>query len=217
MRSPYPLQWPQGWKRTEPAFRRAALFKVGLAQTRDGIVRELDLLGSANGMITSDLPIRADGMPYANGRSSDPGIAVWFVLDGKERVFACDRWIGHAANMRAIEMSLAAIRGLDRWGASDLVTRVFSGFAALPQGGDSTSTSRPWREVLGIAIGETVFPAHHQLTRAKEAHRALIREHHPDRGGEHAVAAELNAAIAEAERELGDADDEWPETEVVDA
>lgn len=190
------MQWPEGWKRTSGGMRIRAAFSVAFAKTRDGIVRELDLLGAANGMITSDLPIRADGMPYANGRSEDPGIAVWFVLDGKERVFACDRWLTHAANMRAIELSLSAIRGLDRWGASDLITRVFGGFAALPPGGDQVSTKRPWRDVLGLSAIEG------SIAHVKQRHRELIRQHHPDTGGDHVRAVEINAALAEAEREL---------------
>jgi hypothetical protein len=198
MRSPYPLQWPSGWRRTAGGDRKRATFQQGLAAARDGLVRQLEMLGAVNGMITSDLPVRADGLPYADGRASDPGIAVWFVLDGKERVFACDKWIGHAANMRAIALSIQAIRGLDRWGASDLVTRVFAGFNALPPGGDQESTKRPWRDVLDLPADGTP-----SMLFVKHRHRELIRKHHPDAGGDHAIAAELNAALAEAERELG--------------
>lgn len=196
MRAPYPLQWPDGWKRTQAGSRRRATFQQGLAAARDGLVRQLELLGAANGMITSDLPVRADGLPYADGRASDPGVAVWFVLDGKERVFACDKWIGHAANMRAIALSIQAIRGLDRWGASDLITRVFAGFNALPPGGNPDSTARPWREVLGLSALEG------SIAHVKQRHRELIRTHHPDVGGDHAIAAELNTALAAAEAEL---------------
>lgn len=207
MRSPYPLQWPTNWKRTIAGHRKRATFQQGFAAARDGLVRQLEMLGAANGMITSDLPMRADGLPYANGRADDPGIAVWFVLDGKERVFACDKWTGHAANMRAIALSIQAIRGLDRWGASDLVTRVFAGFNALPPGGDQESTKRPWREVLGVVVAnvEDLADSQRSLQAVRMAHRNLIRKHHPDLGGDHAIAAELNAALAEAERELGGA------------
>lgn len=41
------------------------------------------------------------------------------------------------------------------------------------------------------------------LVLAKTRHRKLIQLHHPDAGGAHDVAADLNAALAEAERELG--------------
>lgn len=202
MRAPFPLQWPTNWKRTIAGDRKRATFQQGLAAARDGLVRQLELLGAVNGMITSDLPVRADGLPYADGRASDPGIAVWFVLDGKERVFACDKWMAHAGNMRAIALSIQAIRGLDRWGASDLVTRVFAGFNALPPGGDQESTKRPWREVLHMHTVANYKPDE-QLAVARKLHRELIREHHPDRGGDHAIAAEINAALTEAERELG--------------
>lgn len=124
MREPYPLQWPPGFSRTASADRRDSrfgrgVFKVGLAIARTDVITELDRLGAANYIITTDLPTRRDGLPYADGRSNDPGVAVWFILDDKERVFACDKWKTHAENMRAIALSIEAMRGLERWGMAD--------------------------------------------------------------------------------------------------
>jgi len=41
-----------------------------------------------------------------------------------------------------------------------------------------------------------------RLATVKTRHRDLIKKAHPDAGGSHEIAAELNAATAEAEREL---------------
>lgn len=200
MREPYPLQWPEGWKRAK--YREQSRFGIGFAEARRRVLHEIDLLGAANTIITSDLPTRADGLPYANGRAEDPGIAVWFVLDGKERVFACDKWRTHAENLQAIAKSVEAMRGLDRWGASDIVTRVFAGFTALPPGGDNTSTAKPWREVLHMHFASDGLTKPEQLKLAKARYREAMKEQHPDVGGDHVGAAELNAAIAAAETEL---------------
>lgn len=220
MREPFPLQWPDGWARTRSDFRARSKFgyrnsgQVSFSAARQELLDELARLGAANAVITSDLPTRHDGLPYANGRAEDPGIAVWFVLPDDrgvmhERVFACDKWRSHAENMQAIAKSIEALRGLDRWGASDVVTRAFAGFNALPPGsGDEVTppppVKRPWWEVLGINLEVRIAtPRELLLDIAKLQHRKLIKTAHPDAGGSHEAAAELNAAIEEAERELG--------------
>lgn len=211
-REPFPLQWPEGWKRT--AIRSKSKFghkgsgQVSLSNALFFLREELQRLGARNAVITSDLPTRNDGLPYADGRATDPGIAVWFVLDGHERVFACDKWKSAAENMQSIALSIEAMRGLTRWGASDIVTRAFTGFSALPPGsGDDGAAAPPpkpvrtWRQVFGVEAFETLGPDD-LLAVVRGRHRAQIKTAHPDAGGSHDLAAELNAALAEAEREL---------------
>lgn len=134
MRTPYPLQWPADWERTPDVRRQRATFSVGLAVALDSVCHELHLMGAVNATITSDLPTRSDGLPYASGRANDPGIAVYFELDGVERVLACDQWTSPAANVRAIALTFGALRGMQRWGATGGATRALQGFTALPPG-----------------------------------------------------------------------------------
>lgn len=141
MRNPYPLQWPTGWTRTPADQRQHSRFFYGFAESLRSLLHELRLIGAANVVITSDLPQRNDGLPRAVAMRDvgDPGIAVWFHLHDQERVFACDRWMSPEENMRAIALSVAAVRGLARWGAGDVVARAFQGFDALPAGDDEPS------------------------------------------------------------------------------
>jgi hypothetical protein len=144
-------------------------------------------------------------LPYANASAGgDPGIAVYWIERGNERVIACDRWNHVDLNMRAIDMSLVAMRGLDRWGAAEMVERAFAGFA-LPAGPGPTTArppaKRPWREVLG-GIWPTALDAETTLEIAKGRYRVAIKAAHPDVGGDVAIAAALNVAMAEAESEL---------------
>lgn len=220
-RQGFPLQWPDGSARTPPENRLRSKFgvrgQVSFSQAYRFLRDELDRLVAINVAITSDLPVRHDGTPYSPGRAvDDPGVAVWFMLADKngkhtERTFACDRWLTHAENMTAIAKSIEALRGLDRWGMADAVERAFSGFTALPAGGETSTgegpppepRKRPWREVLADTF--TPFPdldGDELLVLAKSRHRKLIQLHHPDRGGDAAKAAEINAALAEAEKEL---------------
>ena len=75
MREPYPLQWPATWKRTESYKRTAPKFSSQFARDRDAVIRQLKRRGG-NVVITSDLPTRNDGLPYANASCTDPGVAV---------------------------------------------------------------------------------------------------------------------------------------------
>lgn len=213
-RAPYPLQWPSRLRRTKPNERQRSHFgghrdrgSLSPHQTAQEVIEELVRLGAANPTITSCLPSRGpEGIPYAEtGRSDDPGIAVWFEYKRVERVFACDRWYTPAENLRAIAKSIEAMRGLDRWGVADVLENVFTGFAAaLPAG--PQAVKRDWREVFGVAAlveqlagGDT----DDLIAVVRARHRKMIGAAHPDTGGEHAAAAELNAALDDAIAELG--------------
>ncbi len=205
MRDPYPLQWPDGWQRTPPSERKPSRFFHGFAAALSSLREELRMLGAANVVITSDLPVRRDGSPYAEGRrGTDPGIAVWFVHGGQERVIACDKWQVVADNLRALALSIGALRGLERWGASDVVTRAFQGFNALPPGSAERTN---WRHVFGyspyVPISAPAQTRKEILDVVRAQYRTLMKVAHTDVGGDNARAVELNLAMEEAERELG--------------
>ena len=126
-----------------------------------------------NVIISTDLRMRQDGIPYANQRPpADPGAAVWFTLRGEERVLACDRWDRVEHNLRAIAKHIEALRGQKRWGVGSL-EQAFRGFAALPEQAGSGQSC--WA-VLGLggpaASGEV-----------EKAFRRLALTRHPDHGG----------------------------------
>lgn len=190
----YPLYWPEGWQRTR--YRKASKFRVSrFGQARDLVLSNVRLMGGRNIVISSNIPLRQDGLPYANHRycGSDPGIAVyWYDRPSKQqRCIACDRWRKAVDNMHAIAKSLDAIRGLVRWGSTEIVNRAFAGFAALPPSGDD------WRSVLGVPYGERPTIEH-----VKNLHRELARTAHPDRGGNQHEMVRLNQAMEAAAKEL---------------
>lgn len=204
-RQPYPLQWPSKLQRTLAAERKRSAFggrdKAALSPHATGVevCDELALLGASSWVITSNLPSRGPvGIPYADApRGDDPGVAVWFEYDGLERVLACDRWRRPEENLRAIAKSIEAMRGLERWGVADVLASVFTGFAlALPPG-----DARPWRDVLGGLWPEGMEAAD-VLELAKGRHRPLMKEAHPDAGGDTARVAALNTALDAAIAEL---------------
>ena len=195
--SAYPLQWPIDWPRT-PRRRPNERYQVTFAQARDDLLHSLDVLGAKRSsiIISSNIPIRRDGIPYANYlEPQDPGIAVyWTQRRGKReipRVLACDRWSRVRDNIRALGLSIDALRMLDRSGASQVLERAFQGFTALP------GSRRHWRQVLDLTFDGITE------VEIREAYRSLARERHPDVGGSHEAMAELNAARDEALKEIG--------------
>jgi hypothetical protein len=171
-----------------------------LSRNRDDVIRELDLLGARNVLISSDLQTRADGLPRASQRQpDDPGVAVYFTLDGEQQCIPCDKWDNVEQNLRAVALTIEALRGLDRWGAKEMVRAAFRGFKALPESVIVTPyTARPWHEVLEVS--PTASP---EVIRA--AWKQQLLKHHPDRGGEQAAFEEVQRAYRESGARDGDA------------
>lgn len=190
----FPLQWPVGWKRAaQPKHSRYRI--KSFAQVREGIFASIRLMKGTHPVLSSNVELRRDGLPYATFKEpSDRGVAVyWTAADRHPMVMACDTWETVVDNAHAIELALEALRQLERTGASQILERAFTGFTALP-----ASTRRPWREVLGCN-GAPLTPA---LVEAYYRTRAKVL--HPDMTtGSHAAMLELNAARTEALAELG--------------
>jgi len=190
----YPLAWPEGWPRTPMHRRGSSRFgkNLGFSQVRE-LQRELKLLGASKVVISSNVPIRNDGLPYASEskrRYDDPGVAVYFMLKGKQLSMARDKYYTPWENIRSLVLTIDGLRSMERHGGSTMMDRAFSGFTALPKPGGAE-----WWEVLQVprassrAIVEVKF-------------RELARERHPDQGGSDDQMAELNRARAQALQEV---------------
>lgn len=144
----YPLHWPVGRPRTPRHQISYSRFTPGnRAQEVRSVHDELWRLGAKNVIVSTNVRLRRDGLPYAGDKApDDQGVAVYFDYLGGQKCFACDRWETVEENLRAIFKSIEAIRGLDRWGSKSFVDAAFTGFAALP----SPEMQRPWWEVLGV-------------------------------------------------------------------
>lgn len=196
----YPLSWPSGWKRTPYHQRRPAPFskRVSSASSEsayrhkerlgvgDGLERlggELRRLGAAQVVISSNLRLRTDGLPYSQQAKQldDPGIAVYFKLKNAPRVLACDKWGSAADNMAAIAGHIEAIRAMERYGVGSL-EQAFAGYTAIGH-----AAAADWWLELGVSESAT-------LEQIETAYREKARAAHPDAGGSHDAMARLNAA-----------------------
>jgi hypothetical protein len=193
----YPLAWPSGQARRK--FRQPAKFKATLVSARTHLLNELKLLGARYVVISTNVPTRNDGLPYANMRQpDDPAVAVYFDLDGEQTVFACDKWNKIEHNLRAVGKTIESIRGITRWGSSEMMKRAMSSFKALPSDGSD------WRATLGFESHFARSPTNRSTTLAlvKERYRERAMRAHPDRGGSVHEMTRLNTAWEAAQKEL---------------
>jgi hypothetical protein len=172
----HPLSWPLGWKRTK--FRTHSRFgkwnaPPTVAKGRDAIIAELRRMGvpDFHVVISTNIPLRRDGLPYSNQKEpDDTGSAVYFKLDGKDCVLACDKWNTVGDNLWAIAKHIEALRGQERWGVGT-IEQAFAGYARLPE-----KTEDSWHEVLGVKPNATIEDV-------KTAYRSKANIAHPDKGG----------------------------------
>lgn len=166
----YPLHWPVGWPRTQKPQRSRFDGTPGRIKTE--LLEEIRKLGGRNPIISTNIALRRDGLPYANQRPvDDPGVAVYFELNGEQMVLACDAWDQVHHNMRAISKTIEAMRGMERWGVSELLNRAFMGFKALP-----SKATLVWPEVLRV-------PESASMAEIEAAYKRRLKEAHPDHGG----------------------------------
>ena len=182
----YPLHWPEGRERTSFHNREWGRFDVTSAQARDHLFAELERLGARYPVISTNIELRRDGLPYASRKEpDDPGVAVYFELKGRQHVFACDRYDKAWKNIRGIGKTIENLRGIARWGTGDMLERSFEGFAALP------APDASWPTVLGVSPDATE-------EEIKAAFREKVKTAHPDVGRNHEEMQRLYEALVEA-------------------
>ncbi len=190
----YPLQWPIGRPRAKhrqaAKFRRETDFGRQLLKPNEGarrVLEELGRLGATAIVVSTNVRPRNLVDEEQPDDPNDPCAAVYFMLERKQHCLACDKWDRVADNLAAIAAHIDAVRRQLRMGVADSAAQAFAGFAALP-------AIRQWWEILGV-------PRNAPREEIKRRHHELAALHHPDRGGDPGKMAEVNEAVAAAERE----------------
>jgi hypothetical protein len=195
----YPLRWPEGRPRSREHL--SALFRdngsrMTLTTARKRLKRQLEAMTKAGQnwrvvdmVLSTNIRFTASGARDQNVSRrdpADPGVALYFDLDKKPHVLACDRWDTVSDNIAAIAAHIEALRGQERWGVADL-RQAFAGHVALP-------APPHWSEILNV---DRDAPA----DVIQSAYRQLARSAHPDRGGSRDAWDRLQAAYENAKRE----------------
>lgn len=139
------------WSKVRPtAGNRSSPFSASFTSTIELLATELRALGATNVVLELDIQereLRNDGLPRANARPSHPAVAISFESRfGPLRYETCEYagsyWRGGEAwhaNLRAIALSMQALRAVDRHGVSKRGEQ-YQGWRALPQSTDPTET-----------------------------------------------------------------------------
>lgn len=195
----YPLKWPAG--RPRSVERKSSLFRHdGRSMTwtaaRDRLRDQLDAMTkrghnwrTTNIVLTCNIRFTLSGARDRNLSRREPddtGVALYFDLDERPHVLACDRWDTVQDNIAAIAAHIDALRGQERWGVADL-RQAFAGHIALPR-------AAAWWEVLKISPDATI-------EQINAAYRAAAKTAHPNAGGDRAEWDRLSAAYEQAKQQ----------------
>jgi hypothetical protein len=212
----YPLSWPPGWKRTDPAARAYGQFgttkrstvgswsskeKITVAEATRRLREELGRMGVQDDdlVLSTNLRLRLDGLPRSDqAQPVDPGAAIFWTdpWTAQPRCMAIDRYTKVEQNIAALAATIEAMRAIERHGGAVVLERAFTGFTALPAP-IVAGMKRHWRDVLGFPQDYLV---HAELVKERFRSRASLA--HPDKGGITADMAELNRARDEALQEI---------------
>ncbi|WP_202406092.1 J domain-containing protein [Hufsiella ginkgonis] len=211
----FPLCWPGNKPRTLKDNRSRASFgkksttrngydqKVSLtvASATDRLLKELDAytrvgcdyrVPPESVIISCNVPPSKKGRPSSGmAEPEDPGVAVYFILDGNNYCLPCDKWNRVADNIGAIAAHINALRGIERWGVGQNHD-VYTGYKALPESASASS----WRQVLNVSAIDDLFTV-------RLSYRSLAKKHHPSVGGDAEKFQQIQEAWAQAQRELG--------------
>jgi hypothetical protein len=162
--------------------RRRAPFKASESATMALLERELRMIGAKYGVLELVLDsggIRLDGQLKARANPTHPGVILNLETRHGPLRYACDTFSHYTDNIRAVALTLEALRKVDRYGSAKRGEQ-YRGWAQLPPGDQPATLSHTDAErIIREAAGEAY--QHAPLGRAI---RAAIRNTHPDTGGD---------------------------------
>lgn len=211
--------WPGALR--DDADRKPNPFTASDADTRTLLKREARLLGAREIVVQlaiSESEIRMDGEPYARAKSKHPGVTVVLPESDQGRIsWSTDlyrgggRWRagtvrleGWQVNLRAIALSMEALRAADRHGV--MQGRQYAGFRELGSGIVAPERVMTVEEAAALIVGlakagtATVDDVIADQGARTRAYRSAAAAHHPDRGGNEDTFRQLNEAREVLER-----------------
>lgn len=199
------MEWPAGlkarplgpWLYPVTARRQRSQFSAPLRSTAELLTRELRELQARDVVLRLDVAeweIRRDGAPYTRANPSTPAIVLQFDTPTGPLAFPCDRFTTWQDNLRAVSLSLEALRRVDRYGVT-MQAEQYAGFRAIEAPRAEPFTSRTGaREFLRSLVGDLLDPFTAGGATDEQLARAAMRATHPDTGGNAAEFARVTEA-----------------------
>lgn len=186
-------------KETPAHQRQRSRFKATYNQTLMDLERELTRLNAKNIVFQADVEpdkIRLDGMLRARASTRSPRIILSFDSKHGPLSYPCDRFDFWEDNLRAISLSLEALRTVDRYGVTRSAEQ-YKGWAKLPAPDAPMSVEAACRCLAKYVAGMDwqMVPNLTEDLR-KQLFRAARADSHPDRNnGNSAEFLEVQKAI----------------------
>lgn len=123
----------QGWPKEPMSDRRGSMFRIEYEQLVDDLEEELRFLQTDQAIISvavTKQQIRLDGTLRAGVEPTQPGVVLNILRTTGNVQFACDTYTEWRSNLRAISLTLTALRSLNRYGCS-MSTEQYQGFAQI--------------------------------------------------------------------------------------
>lgn len=189
---------------TTPAdARKRWAFTASWSATLELLDRELYMLDAHHGVLELDYAerdLRLDGYPRANAQMGSPAVAIAFECKYGPLRYDTDRFYYWQHNVRAIALSLEALRKVDRYGITKRGEQ-YTGWRAI------ANTAEDPRDVLTRhAFGAQPVGNIAGMTN-EDLYKMALRRLHPDRPG---GSADDFQAVQEARRSLA-ASGRWPQ------
>lgn len=182
-------QWPESVERTE--HRAGSRFRASFYVTALELGHELRALGAESAVLQMEFDpseLRKDGVPYQKARAGmGPGLVLSFEVGEDRFMYPADTYLEWRDNLRALVLTLRALRAVDRYGVSK-AGQQYSGWKAIPADVDVRVTPEQAATVLLRTAG---LEPHDQNVRDvivhEEFRRRIYRKaasySHPDRWG----------------------------------
>lgn len=186
--------------------RRKSTFSASWTKTLNDLEREMEHLKARDIVIEAETTrdqIRNDGWPYSNARMG-PTVAISFASVHGPMRYECGTFNHWQDNLRSIGLTLAALRAVDRYGATTSAEQ-YRGFAALPP--PSAAEFRSKDDAARFVWITAGWPSEElerlQFRRCiddadvlRKVYRDAATKAHPDAGGAPGVMEKLNRAKA---------------------
>jgi hypothetical protein len=190
-------KWPG--KPTPPYSRKNSPFDSAYLKTLDLLERELIHLNAKNIVIQAEvdlIQVRNDGWLKSNASVRGPAVILSFTRGDKSQTYSypCDTFNSWQANLRAIALSLEALRRVDRYGVTSSGEQ-YQGFKRIAAP-DPLTERNAALEVLAQISGLNLSGAP-DSNQVEIAYRAAARRAHPDVAtGSIELFAKLQAAMS---------------------
>lgn len=190
------------WPGQLTKYREHARFRASYANTLDLLEEELRKIHAKEITVQAFFTlaqIRNDGWPYAKAVPIAPGIILSFRTKDGALSFPCDRYHTIDDNLRAIALSLQALRAVDRYGVTKRAEQ-YAGWKRLEAPVVNGFATKEDAAAFIIAQQDTPTPTYSVISDValrNEVYRRAARRLHPDAAtGNHELFVKLQQANA---------------------